>query len=341
MRLSISSSSQPRKSARFYLAAFVITSLSAVLVMSLLWRSELLADHAILEFIAPRPTSSDYYLSLTDANAIDGYIFLHDLEGVCSPLRRADVVLFGDSRLQFAFRGDVLKNFFAKRGMTYYVLGLPNGGDLIAQEILDRCDVRPRFAVVFETIFFTNRLTALDDRMIESSLFEALKVRMEFEWAFAVRRHLHQILPHPIGRDFARKGWIVYRAVSDGSWWIAAGAQRDIPATSNDDIERPIPIDHFRAAERFHARITAGGGELLLSFIPSRFVARNRSVEIAQHLGVPLLDPKLSNLRTADGVHLLEESADRFADGFTRLLDAYLVDASKREGETPGTMRGS
>jgi hypothetical protein len=39
---------------------------------------------------------------------------------------------------------------------------------------------------------------------------------------------------------------------------------------------------------------------------------------------VPLLDPDVRGLRTADAVHLLEESAQRYARAFTDLLEPYL-----------------
>ena len=40
--------------------------------------------------------------------------------------------------------------------------------------------------------------------------------------------------------------------------------------------------------------------------------------------GVPILDPNVTGLVTADRVHLLEESAERYARAFTRLLEPFL-----------------
>jgi len=321
---STSNSEYRRERVLVYLAWFLTTALVAGLFVRVAWKSTALADHVVLEAISPPPPSAEYYLSVTDLNAIDGFVFLNELEEVCRPLRAADVVFFGDSTLQFAFRGGTLSAFFAERGLKYYLLGFPNGSSWIAQAILDRCNSRPRLAVVLETGFFVGRAAGYDDLILSSSAFDARKSRMEFEMAFAVRRQLHRILPHPVGRDWTGGSWILYRTPVDGSWWVAAGSERDIPVTAGAVERVSIPLEHLKEAERFRSMIEEGGGALLLAYVPTKRVGRSRAHAIARHLGVPLIDPDLEGLRTADAIHLLEASAERYALAFTDLLEAYL-----------------
>jgi hypothetical protein len=213
--ISSTSSSEYRRGREFgYLSGFLATALVAGVVVHVIWKSTALVDHVVLETTVPSPPSPEFYLSVTDQNAIDGFVFLNELEEVCAPIRAADVVFFGDSRLQFAFRGEALRSFFAERGLNYYLLGFPNGSSLIARGILDRCNARPRLAVVLETGFFVGRAEGFDELILESSAFDARKSRMEFEMAFAVRRRLHSVLPHPVGRDWRGGTWILYRSTT-------------------------------------------------------------------------------------------------------------------------------
>jgi len=321
---STSSSEYRRGHGPVYLGWFLATALVAGLLVHGAWKSTTLVDHVVLETTAPSPPSAEYFLSVTDLNAIDGFVFFNELEDVCSPLRAADVVLFGDSTLQFAFRGEALRNFFVERGLNYYLLGFPNGSSWIAEAILLRCNARPRLAVVFETGFFIGQAEGLDKQVLASSAFDARKSRMEFEMAFAVRRQLHRLLPHPVGRDWTGGSWILYRTPLDGSWWVAAGSERDIPVTGGSVGHVSIPPEQLRVAERFRTMIDEGGGNLLLAYVPTERVGRARAHAIAQHLGVSILDPDLAGLRTADALHLLEVSSERYARAFTDLLESHL-----------------
>jgi hypothetical protein len=307
-----------------YLGWFLATALAAGWLVRMVWMSPTLVDHVVLEAIAPSPPSSEYFLSVTDLNAIDGFVYLHELEDVCAPLRSSDVVFFGDSTLQFAFRGEVLRTFFAERDLNYYLLGFPNGSIWMARAVLERCKARPRLAVVLETGFFVGQPEGLDEEVLASSEFDARKSRMEFEMAFAVRRRLHRLLPHPIGRDWTGGDWILYRNPDDGGWWVAAGSERDIPVTGGPVEGVSIPSEHLQVAEHFRSMIDDGGGNLLLAYVPTKRVGRGRAHAIAEYLGVPIIDPDPPGLRTADAVHLREESSDRFAGAFTELLERYL-----------------
>jgi hypothetical protein len=331
VRSSTSSSSYQRRHALLYLGCFICATLGAGVAVHILWKSTPLREHVVLETIAPSPPSPAHYLSVTDSDAVDAHVFLHELEDVCSRVRAADVLFFGDSRLQLAFRTEALRTFFSDRGLRYYMLGFPHGTDVMARRILERCDPHPRLAVVFETAFFTGFPNTFERVALEASAFEARKLRLEFELAFAVRRRLHRLLPHPVGRDLAGGSWILYRSRLDGSWWVAAELERDLPVEDGGDAALEwVPDAHLRAAAQFRAEIERRGGELALAYVPSRFQGRNRAHSIARYLGVPLLDPPVRGLTTADGFHLRADSAERYARAFLGQLEALLPQPLER-----------
>jgi hypothetical protein len=319
-----SSSEHRRRSGRAHRRAFVASALMLTLAIWAIWNSSAFVDHVVLETVAAPTPTAEHFLVVTDLNAVGAYVYLHEFEDVCPSIRNADVVFFGDSRLQFAFRGEELRSYFAKRGLSYYLLGFPNGTDRLALTILERCNAKPKIAVVQESGFFGNELPTNESVVLASSAFEAFKIRTEFELAYFLRSKLHLIFPHPVGRDLAGGSWILYRSRLDGSWWVAAGTQGDFPVNGGAVRKVRIPRVQLNAAERFKSVIEAGGGRLLLTYVPTRNIGRARAHTIAKHLGVPVLDPRLAGLRTADGVHLLIDSAERFARRFTELLDGVL-----------------
>ena len=72
---------------------------------------------------AERP-SDDYYLAHDHGGHVDHHVLYFGTDAVAlDHLKRADVLLLGNSRLMFAARPRVLDAFFAARGLRYYVLG--------------------------------------------------------------------------------------------------------------------------------------------------------------------------------------------------------------------------
>jgi hypothetical protein len=330
MPSSTSSSSRRRRVALAQLAGFFAALCAGVLAANAAWRLPALRGHVVLDTVARPPPSSDYFLSATDVHVIDAQVFLHGLEDVCTPIGAADVIFFGDSRLLLGLRGEDLRDFFAERGLRFYLLGFAMGTDVLAARLVERCDAHPSLAVVHETGFFTGEAQRYDREALDSSTFEAAKLRMEFELAFAVRRRLHRVLPHPIGRDLGRESRILYRSRSEGGWWMAAGRERDLPVRARSAKSSPLPEAHRRAAERFRAELERRGARLVLATVPSNLRDRGRAHALAEHLGVPIVDPEVAGLRTSDGIHLRRESARRYAEVFLSALEPYLPEPRPR-----------
>src|SRR5690606_24024119 len=112
-------------------------------------------------------------------------------------MRAADVLLMGNSRLMFALRGNVLRQYFLPRGLRPFALGF---GHLEQHEfplaIFRRYDLRPRVVIANVDNFFGGVPSPWAERVMRETRFDAWKVVVEANAAYHARRALHRVVPH-------------------------------------------------------------------------------------------------------------------------------------------------
>src|SRR5688500_11025885 len=89
--------------------------------------------------------------------------YLYGLEpAAIDAARRADAIVVGDSRAQFAFSTDAVHRYFTGRRAAHYLLGMGYGSTSpYAYELLRRHGLRPRVLIVNAEPFFTREMTAV------------------------------------------------------------------------------------------------------------------------------------------------------------------------------------
>ena len=63
---------------------------------------------------------------------------------------------------------------------------------------------------------------------------------------------------------------------------------------------------------------------MVFALVPGRDVSLTHAQMLADMVGVPLVAPEVPGLRTMDGSHLTDESAQRYASVFFQHLDPFL-----------------
>ena len=323
---SSTSSSRPRSRRRTALwqLLFAIWVVFALIVAATLFPPAAAADADILRHQEP-PAWGDFYLAHDRGGHVDHHLLFHDLaRGVREHLGRAQVLFLGNSRLMFALDPTVMRQAFAS-GPPYYVLGFGHEEqDAFPLEIIRRRDLRPSLVVVNADQFFAADRSAWASRVSDESVFDAWKIQMEGEAAHRVRRVLHGIVPHYVDLRRGTREVVLYRSRVDGTWFIAndfgAGASFAWPPA---DEERPEPAA-LRAADAFKRELDARGARLVLCLIPGPNVSLHRAQAMAAHLGVPLVVPDATGLRSIDGSHLSLESARRVSASLLAQLKPYL-----------------
>ena len=311
------------------LALFAVTLLVATAAVHAAWTRTSLSRFRMEIADTPTPAAdSSYYVAHDRGGHVDHHAIYHAVDATSHErLTTADVLLLGNSRMMFAFERPALRGFFPRHGLSYFMLGFGhNESNEFPEAIIARFDLRPTLVIVNADRFFVSDQSAWANRVRDESRHDAWKRFNETQVSHAARRAVHRVVPHVPDLAEGQREFITFRSRLDGSWWVAnqfeglAG-----PFDSAHDGEMPEVLDEeWAAATRFKAMIESRGAQLVLTFVPTPRASRARAMAMAEHLGVPLVAPRVPGLATVDGSHLTRESAARFTDAFFAELEPLL-----------------
>jgi hypothetical protein len=270
------------------------------------------------------PIDSDYYLAYSGGSIEHGVFFYGD-EGVLKPLKAADVLFLGNSRLMCAFPRRHLQPFFEQRGLKYYMMGFCLGEHvLFPQALFRKFDLHPKLVVINTAYFFMPELSPAADEVMRTSYFDALKVRWEVQ--------LGSLTTHVIGsRTLARLLdwqdsflWEVFRSKSDGTWLVKYLKARPKPVNSLPTVSRVFSQKELDTAKAFKEMLDRRGTKMILTDIPTRLDDREQARTMSKYLNVPLILVSPEGLNTVDSSHLDQKSIDFFNASFFEKLSKYL-----------------
>jgi hypothetical protein len=276
---------------------------------------------------AERP-SDDYYLAHDHGGHVDHHVLYFGTDPVAlDHLRRADVLLLGNSRLMFAARPDVLDAFFAARGLRYYILGFGfREADRFPLAIIEKFDLRPKLVVVNADGFFLHSYSDFARAVMKSNAIGAWQFRQEAETGHEVRRAVHRLVPNWVDL-FGRPGFpwrrelIIYRSRTNGAWQLSPWEPGTAPVSERHLGQPPLASREREAARGFKAVLDRRGTALVLTYVPTPRPLAGGPALFAELLGVPLVAAHPPRLLTEDGDHLDEPSAFAWSEAFVRELE--------------------
>lgn len=229
-------------------------------------------------------------------------------------MKKADVLILGNSRAMWAFSTEATDAAFRKLGLSYYVLGF--GADermRFAAALMARHGLKPKAVIINADPFFIDA-TNPENEAILSGRMETLVPNLMRRSA---QRWLAAWCANP-DRFFAAstcKEASLFRSASDGRWRLQHYLNRTTrnPITPNTDflIERK---DRFvEAARSFRDVLNLPAQCVVLTSVPSNLQTENVARTVSSALGWPYIEPKLSDLRTIDDSHLAPEQAERWS----------------------------
>lgn len=276
---------------------------------------------------AERP-ADDYYLAHDHGGHVDHHVLYFGTDPVAlEHLRRADVLLLGNSRLMFAARPGVLDAFFESRGLRYYILGFGfRETDRFPLAIIEKFDLRPKLVIVNADGFFQYAYSDFARAVMKSNLIGAWQFAREAETGHEVRRALHQLVPNWVdllGRPGFpwRRELIIYRSRTNGAWQLSPWEPGLRAMTGRDLRQPPLAPHEHDAARRFKAAMDGRGARLVLTYVPTSRPLGGGPALFADLLGVPLVAAHPPGLTTEDDDHVDEGSAVAWSQAFVQELE--------------------
>lgn len=289
------------------------------------WKLTGLRRHALDVATAADPPA-DHVLAHDRGGHVDHHVLLHGLDQeMLGNLRRADVLLMGNSRLMFALRGPALEQYFLTRGLRPFALGFGHEEQhRFPLEVMRRHGLHPRIVIANVDNFFGGVTSAWGERVLRDSVFEAWKVRTEATTSHEVRRVMHQVVPHVPDLWDGEREFVIYRSERDGAWFIATDFGRGARLQEFYRGRDVVRAHNVQLAAAFKEAVQSRGGRVIFVLVPGRDVSLTHAQLLADMVDVPLVAPDVPDLRTMDGSHLTEESAARYAAVFFQHLDPIL-----------------
>jgi hypothetical protein len=242
-------------------------------------------------------------------------------------LRRADVVLLGDSEMMMAFSEDNVGRFFAQRGIRHFLLGFGYGeASGFALALMKKHSLAPKVLIVNANPFFHGFLSepATQVMNVDALTRARYEARRWFQRAYPLFcRHT----PIACGQTHAS----IYRSKTDGRWiWHGTLAS---PLLARP-IVQPVPApdlslleEQARIGEEFLATLALDRRCVILTGAPSpRVDTAQLATALAARLGTASGTADTGNLATIDNAHLNADSAARWSAEVLGRMDGVLAE---------------
>ncbi|MGC2518232.1 MAG: hypothetical protein WA373_03890 [Burkholderiales bacterium] len=225
----------------------------------------------------------------------------------------ADVLFVGSSRLQFAFGGTATARWFSALGIRYYLLGFSNSETVaFFGPLLSKIRPGAKAYVINVDRFFDGRVSPPTEQILQGR--DILKRYEEKQTWQSLHRGLCAALPVACGNAVA-----VYRTRETGVWQMMGSGRFETKQVSDGQPSNVERWDQYtRLGERFLAQLPVDPSCVILTIVPTVETKRAEAMAIAAKLGHDLLAPQIDGLRTFDGSHLDEASAERWSAAFLR-----------------------
>jgi len=308
--------------AAWYLIVFTI---SAGLIGSLALLSTMVWNLAECDNHDARPDNF-----LADCHSFGNYehgAFFYALEPqALNNLEQADVILLGNSHLQFAFSGGAAPAFFGARGLRYFLLGFGyiESSDFI-RALAERYALKPRILIINADPFFSHKRGMPAGQILG---FRAPLTRMEYLFK-AVAIKVGPALCVRLRISCSGHATTIYRSRVHGQWLL--NNIREGELTPIDSGKSPAPpavvAEAVSIGRDFLAIMKVDPSCVVLTGIPGGEddpYAVDLAAQLAARLGTKILNVTLPEMQTIDGSHMNSDTVRRWSESFFKKLPAVL-----------------
>jgi hypothetical protein len=270
----------------------------------------------------PVPDPDKFFLAII-GDPLDHRILFHGFGPSIDYARRADVLLLGDSRVNFGFPDNVLQKVAAESDVHVFNLGFSAGERItFPLDIIRRFDLRPRVVVVnSDRFFFASAGSALamhmlSHRSLTRDVWQDYKLVVESNIAFDLGLKFHQYVPRFYMAKMSPR-LIFFRSHETGSWhWTAAQPITCSVPIAINDLDELLNADERQNAIAFKREMDLRQTTIVLTDVPHNESCSRKLQQLADLLQAPIIIPRVDDLATIDTSHLTSDSATRFSTAF-------------------------
>jgi hypothetical protein len=275
----------------------------------------------------------------------DLYSYYYDIGSVMAEVKKAEILIVGDSMPFFAFRNPTLLDFGKRTDLRIYSLAMEYGGGInLAGPLIRRHHLRPRLLIVSGNHFFSSGSNPYDRETVRMGAWRARSMVVQGDISWAFRRWMHPLFPRfSFGKMFGAAPVVLYRSRQNGCLSMENFVHSRVPVSEKSTAQEVLTEEEMSIAMDFKREMEAQGTQILLTSIPygtdeldrlerwvpdperRRLIANavqpyQRIDRAAAQMGLPCLVPSVWGLFTFDGRHLDEESAEKFSTAFLKEL---------------------
>lgn len=259
--------------------------------------------------------SADRYLAYCHGESYADYehgAFYFRLEpSIDHFVKNADVLFLGNSRLQVGFSTAATADWFASSSHRYYLMGFSYfENSIFAEKLLNRIQPRAHVYVINVDDFFSQS---------ESPPVKTILHDPDARNRYEVKRlwqPIHERICGSVGLLCGHK-FVVFRSRDTGTYLTEGAAEQKVTPVSYDQrLDQQAVSRQTALATEFLSRFGLGKC-VIFTMVPFVGTKIANAEAIASKLGMPLIAPGVINgLRTYDGYHLDQPSAQRWSQAF-------------------------
>lgn len=263
--------------------------------------------------------TSDRFLTICEAANYGDYehgAFWFDLEPAAEKAAAAaNVLLLGDSRMQFAFSTAATQEWFSSASANYYLLGFyAFENSIFERALLHKLKPRPEvYIIAIGGDYFQPRESPLAKSIMNN---DAARTRYEIKrLSQFVHKAICMKLPKICGHSLA-----LFRSRQTGTWYMPPTSRfngHDHEVSYNQQIDEREIDDAIAIGRIFLSELPVRPECVILTAIPTVGTKLSAAKAVASSLGKMLVVPEhLDGLKTFDEFHLDQASAERWSEGF-------------------------
>ena len=239
--------------------------------------------------------------------------------------RKADVLFLGNSHLQVAFSTAATADWFKASSVSYYLMGFTYYENVVFAEALLR-QIKPEAKVYVINVddFFERWETPPAKAVLDDP-----DGRTHYEEK-RLWQHIHEQVcgtyPALCGDDL-----VYFRSRTTGAYTKRPGRERITPVSYDQTIDQAVIKSETATAINFLPLLPVKRECVILTLTPTVGTKVGKIDALVKALGEDLVAPQLPGLKTFDGSHLDQPSAERWSQAFFQAAQSRILACLKAQ----------